>query len=161
MAKKRKPVEETLPLLTAAFFCESVLLESTGGLQPGFIPSIIRLVDIVNLPSVQDAPQPGTFFNLQVNFFILFKAGEARGERELMVRQVNPSGQAIDSAKWKFGLQDFPEGNSVIHSTHVPIKWDKEGTYWFELLLGDRLLTRIPLILKRTQPDSTAHVPPA
>ncbi len=159
MAKKRKLVEEALPLLSAAFFCEKILIESSGRPQADLVPSIIRIVDIVNLPSAQNAPQPGTFFSLPLSFFIMIKAGDARGERELMVRQVNPSGQAADAGMWKFGLQDYPEGSSVLQTNHVPIKWDKEGTYWFELLLGDRLLTRIPLVITITQQDGTAQTP--
>jgi hypothetical protein len=147
MARTRKPSKKPMPPVAAAFFCEKILTE------PDNVLSAIRIVDTISLPGAV-LPESGTDLVLPLAMLVVFKSGDAQGERELQFRLENPSGKVFTGGTWKITLGDPPEAGHTFRSDLTTLKWDKEGLYWFEVLLDGVLATRIPLRVRIGQPES-------
>jgi hypothetical protein len=142
MVKESKSAEEALPYLGAAFFCEKLLREADT------TTSAIRMVDTVNLPAVMTVPEKGAALAIPLTLYVMFKNGEARGEREVLLRVINPSRKRIKAAKSKLVLSDTPEAGTAIQVEPILLKWDKEGLYWFEISVAGKIVTRVPLRIR-------------
>jgi hypothetical protein len=152
MAKGHKPSAASAgPYLGGAFICERLLSERDN------VNSVVRIVDTVTLPADAPRPELGTGVGLPLTLVIFFRRGEAKGERELRLRQIGPSGKRKNVGKVEFKLEGPAEGAINTIMPVVPISWDNEGLYWFEVLLGGTLVTRVPLRVKFAQ----AEAPPA
>jgi hypothetical protein len=151
MAKGSKPGQKSAqPYLGGAFICERLLTETDN------VSSAIRIVDTVTLPPLVPPPKRGAGVGLPMALIVFFRCGDARGEREVRIRQIGPSGKRKNFARAAFNLEGPPEGAATIFLQGVPVKWDGEGLYWFEVLLGGVPITRIPLRIKIAQPAAAA-----
>lgn len=155
MAKSGKPGKEKAgPFLLIAVLCENVLTEQDRVL------SLIRVVDIISLPSAPPPPPgPGLAVALPLTMLIMLKPGDFRGQKELRIVQVNPSGVREETGRATFTFTGPDEGGVVSRSQQINLIWDKEGLYWYELVLGGTLLTRIPLRVNIVQPDASTPKP--
>src|SRR5258706_6964275 len=76
------------PYLSAALVCEKVLFEEDN------VSSLIRVVDTIQLPHYPPL-DAGDSVKLPVVMLVMLKSGDFRGEKDLILRLVNPSGKRI------------------------------------------------------------------
>ncbi len=139
------------PWLVAALLCEKVLEEKDSAL------SAIRIVDRIILnASGPGAPEKMPPLPVQLTALISFKSGFAKGNFTVKVRPVSPSQQKIQGMDFPIFLEGDERGANVI--VNLGMTLNEDGLYWFDVLLGDRLLTRMPLriIYQRM----TTNIPP-
>lgn len=142
------------PFLQAAFFCEKVLQEKDG------VMSAIRLVDRFTLASsAEGAPDLMPPINVGVSILIAFKSGDIRGKWELKVRPTTPSGQEMPGFVGPLLFEGDERGATVIIQYGLTAK--EEGIYWFDVMLNNKLITKMPLriIYQKTKVTSTSGPP--
>jgi hypothetical protein len=142
------------PFLQAAFFCEKVLQEKDG------VMSAIRLVDRFTLSSsAEGAPDLMPEINVGISILIAFKSGDVKGKLELKVRPVAPSGQELPGFVGPLLFEGADRGSSVVIQYGLSAK--EEGIYWFDVILDNKLITKMPLriIYEKTQVTATSGQP--
>lgn len=136
---------ETLdgPYVQAALFCEKVLQERDGVL------SAIRIVDrmFINVSGI-DAPEklsdlPPQMTTLNIVGLVALKSGFARGSHTVVVQGRTPSQHAIPPVSFPVLLEGEDRGANVVFQMGIQARED--GLYWFDVLVNDRLMTRMPL----------------
>lgn len=131
------------PYLSAALLCEKLLIEKDG------VTSAIRIIDRVTHTAVGvSPPEEMEPFNYVLTLVVTLKAGWAQGSYPMRIALVSPQGSSRDILKQTVFFEGGEDrGNSVVGQ--MAVRFDVEGIYWFEVLLGEqkseRLLTRIPL----------------
>lgn len=126
------------PYLIAAVICEKVLQEKDETI------SIIRMIDRVTLTAPASAsPETLPPIPLSLSAFISFKSGSARGRHTVKFRTETPSGIKSPEQLFPVLFEGEDRGANIILVLNIVI--DQEGVYWFDVLLEDQLLTRIPL----------------
>ncbi|HWS83304.1 MAG TPA: hypothetical protein VN207_03505 [Ktedonobacteraceae bacterium] len=131
-------IENTGPYLAAALICEKVLQEKDGTI------SIIRMIDRVTLTApaaLSSETLPPVSLNL--NAFIAFKAGSAKGRNTVKWRVETPSGVVLPEQLLPVLFEGEDRGINLTLALNLLV--DQEGLYWFDLFLEGQLLTRIPL----------------
>jgi len=142
------------PFLQAAFFCEKVLQEKDGVL------SAIRIVDrFTHSTSAEGAPDIMPQFNIGVSILIGFKSGDVKGKWELKVKPIAPSGQELPGFVGPVLFEGDERGAAIVIQYGLVAK--EEGIYWFDVILNDKLITKMPLriIYEKTQVTSTSVQP--
>jgi hypothetical protein len=127
------------PFLAMAVLCEKVLREADG------VISVIRVVDRVNVelrgPGAPDEMPP---IPISLNAVLSFKSGFAKGKYKVKLITRSPSG--VESAAQNMPpifLEGDERGANLIVSLQLSVT--EEGLYWIDVLLEERVLTRIPL----------------
>lgn len=126
--------ESLRPFVTAALFCERVLREQDGVL------SLIRIIDQVtcNGPTAEMPPTP-----LQFNVVLAFKAGFLKGKYMVKFRPEPPSKKEYPALEVPAYFEGDDRGvNLVINFSYIV---QEEGVHWFDVMIQDEVLTRIPL----------------
>ena len=125
------------PYIQLATFCENVLQEGNGLL------SVIRAIDRVTI-TVQggDAPQELPQGRLQLTLVISLRAGDALGRHPVTVRFEQPTGMVVPLQTLDVTFEGGERGVNLIINPNIDAM---EGLFWFEVLVNDRLLTRVPL----------------
>lgn len=152
---------ETLdgPYVQAALFCEKVLEERDGVL------SAIRVVDrlFINVSGI-GAPDklsdlPPQMTTLNIVGLVALKSGFARGSHTVVVRGRTPSQQPIPAVSFPVLLEGEDRGANVVFQMGIQARED--GLYWFDVLVNDRLMTRMPLriVYQRTNIGSGPGLP--
>ncbi len=129
------------PYLQAAIFCERVLQEQDGVL------SVIRIVDRLTVTASGPQPpdqMPPTLINLST--VITLKSGFARGSYALRLIPTTPSGKQLRETSVGV-LFEGGEDRGVNVLLNIQLQAEEDGLYWFDVLLADQLLTRMPLRL--------------
>lgn len=128
------------PFVQLACVCEKALVE------PDNVASLIRVVDTytVDPPAVELPPNVGVALPLTV--VVSLKSGDVVGEHGVGLRLVNPNGDASTVGQWALIFNGGEHGVNIqiAFSLHSPTY----GLYWFDVLWGDELLSRIPLRVK-------------
>ena len=125
------------PYLCAAMLAEKVLQDSDS------VPSVIRIVDRLQVPRNLGLPPMGAPLQLAVHIFVLFKAGTAVGKYQLRFIQVGPSGERTQLAISKLSFDAKQLG--TMSNAPLRIKWDGFGRYWLDLFIKNQFCTTIPL----------------
>jgi hypothetical protein len=126
------------PYLAAAFFCERVLQEQDGVL------SAIRVVDrFIQRAQGPSAPEDMPVFSVALTAFLSFKSGAARGRSTIHLRQESPSGVRGPELSLPVLFEGEDRGANLV--LDINFQADQEGLYWFDVLLDDLLVTRMPL----------------
>jgi hypothetical protein len=125
------------PYLGVAVLCEKVLHERDG------VMSVIRMVDRVTLTSRGHTPAEMPRGILSFMLYLMFKSGDARGTFQIGVRSVNPSGQVISTASFPLLMEGEDRGAALV--TQFALEAREEGVYWFDILLEEQVITRVPL----------------
>lgn len=127
------------PYIAFAAFCERVLEEKDGGI------SLIRLIDRIT------AVRPAVLFGNEmppvthpVWLAIGLKPGMARGRHSLVIEIDKPSAQRAKLFEGAVLFEGEDRGVSVLLNLQGYV-FELEGLYWFDVLLGETLLTRIPI----------------
>jgi hypothetical protein len=148
------------PYVQAACVCEKVLIE------PDNVPSLIRIVDTVTIDVKAigpGTPPPGLLEKLDLpvilTAFVSLKSGDVVGEYDVGLRLNAPDGTPPPVRKWPVVLNGGEHGANVRIEFRLPSA--KPGLYWFDVLWGDEVLTRIPLRVKPrpTAPTAGADAP--
>jgi len=127
------------PYLAAAFLCEAVLQENDGR------HSIIRIIDRVNRQATGPSPpEEMPPFNYDVNLYLSFKAGSARGPMMLAVRLEKPSGESGEIFAREIDFRGDDE-RGVNHTAHLRLGIGMAGLHWFDILLGGHRVSRVPM----------------
>jgi hypothetical protein len=130
------------PQLITALICERVLEEKDG------ILSAIRIFDGLLLPQPQE-DRPAL---APLSLLITLRRGSAPERQQIRIRLVGPSGKQTltDSHDIVFGAE---EDQGLNLRLSFVLELQEEGSYWFEVIVADRLAARLPL--------KVAFVPPA
>lgn len=126
------------PYVVAALHCERALIEADG------VVSLIRVVDDFRFALPIDAP-PDLAVQVQVTLFVSLKAGSYRGPVALRLEQIAPNGERrmVLSREVDFlgemGGAQFQTPLSFITAT--------PGIYWTDVIVNDRIATRLPLLI--------------
>lgn len=141
------------PFLAAALLCERVLTEQDG------VISLIRIVDRLTHTVVgPQAPPEMPPVRISWQLVLIFKSGAARGRAEVVLRLEAPSGLRIPQ---QTVLPVFFEGEDrgVQLVAGLDLELTQEGLYWIDVLLEDRLMTRVPLrvIYQRVTTSSSSE----
>lgn len=148
MAKKPKPSMKSgrrtvkpsgPPMLLLAVFCEKAIKEEDR------VYTVIRVVDSLKV-TAPERPPKGMGIALPITTLVAFKANGFRGKLPLEFVQISPTG-----LREKVGANqvEFIGGitSAYIHGALTGVKYDKDGVYEFEVRLGGRLYTKMPLQL--------------
>lgn len=138
------------PFLSTAVLCEKVLQEKDG------VASVIRIVDrFIITASGAQPPEKMPPWTITTTAFLSFKSGFAKGSQTVKLIPRDPSGRPIAP---EVLLPVFFEGddrgaNLIVN---VSLRIEEEGLYWFDVLLGERLMTKIPLrvVYQRVSPGT-------
>ncbi|MGH9796103.1 MAG: DUF6941 family protein [Candidatus Acidiferrales bacterium] len=128
-----------LPHVTVACFCEKVLEEKNGSL------SVIRIADRVEY-EIPDFPLPeGIKHGFPLTALIAVKSGPAKGKFKLSVVSESPSGKRVKGPIVDLEMEGGDHGkNFILNYVFGPAE---DGLYWFDVLVDNERLTRIPLML--------------
>lgn len=128
------------PWIGAASFCDRLLIEEQG------FYSIIRMVDSVTVPAATPvASGTGASVKLGLTLFLMFRSGVKPSSAELRVRRNAPNETAGTTPSQ---MVAFPgEGASVPVRIDFSLDFDLPGRYWFDVLLDDLIVTRVPLMI--------------
>ncbi len=130
--------ENSGPYLNAAVICEKVLQEKDETL------SVIRMVDRFNV-TVNALGSPERLPPIPINLTVLIslKSGKARGRSTVKLRIESPSGLKLPDQLLPVLFEGEDRGVNLVLNLSLVI--DQEGVYWFDVLLEEQLLTRMPL----------------
>ena len=135
------------PYVQLAAFCESVLQESGGVL------SLLRVIDRVNVRLTNpDAPDELPAGQLETTLVVALKAGDARGRVPITIGMEKPDGTSPVPQRLEVLFEGEERGVNLILRMQLEAL---EGLYWFDVTVGERSLTRVPLRL------TYQRIPPA
>ena len=128
------------PYLAAALLCEKVLQEKDGVL------SAIRIVDrIIQKTQGVGAPELMPAVTVDLKLLLIFKSGPGQGSRNVTVALAYPSGRLQPSASLPIYLEGGEGDRGANLIVEVKFQTQEEGLYWFDILLENELITRVPL----------------
>lgn len=122
------------PWVQVAAICHTALVENTGQL------SVIRITDRIAIAGTTPEMQPQP---LQLTVAILLKSGEMRGQYNVKIRCTSPQGQETMGQEIMFLFEGGDRGVQVV--LPMAMVATEAGTYWFDLLVEDDVITRMPL----------------
>lgn len=126
---------ESGPYINAAYFC-----------QPTSLPDGTYAIPPDNCFSVAeqrgDRPEMPVF-SFRATLFLLFRGGAARGRVDCAIVCERPNG--LRMAPVSLALDFTDEDSAQVRFLDLDCELDLAGVYWFSVLVGDRLLTRVPL----------------
>jgi hypothetical protein len=126
------------PWLSLAALCEKVIEDKEGKL------SLIGILDRITITaSGGGAPDRMPPTNLQITAVVSLKSGFAKGKFAVGLRPVNPSGVQAPTLTMPILLEGDDRGANVILVVNAQVT--EEGLYWFDVLLEQRVISRIPL----------------
>jgi hypothetical protein len=131
----RMPEEHTGPFLQMAVLCQAVLQEGQGQL------SLIRITDSIGLAGPFKEMQPQTIMLYMV---VTFRAGFAHGKYRVKVVCTKPvsKNEVLLDERSPY-LEGEDRGVNLVFVLNLLL--DEEGVFWFEVLLEDTFVTRVPL----------------
>jgi hypothetical protein len=157
---EEKTMSDTpMPHVIAALFCEKILQEADGSL------SVIRIADKLTIQTIQvDStaieaipeelrPKPP----VQMSGLVSLRSGPASGKFTMKVVMNSPSGKRKDAFTVPLELHGADHGQNIILNIILAVQ--EEGLFWFDVLLDDHQLTRIPLMVVRAQPTKFEPIP--
>ncbi len=143
--------ESFRPYVQVAAICQTALQEPNGYL------SLIRLIDRLPIAGFQDEMQPQPLNNLVLA--VVLKSGSMKGQYKLRIIPVTPSGKRL--AGPEMGVLFEGEERGVAAIMPLGIVAEEQGLYWFDVMLEQDLLTRVPLRLmyQKMQPGTPFQPP--
>jgi hypothetical protein len=141
-------MDESLPYVTAALLCESVIEDKSGVL------SVIRIIDRaeVELQSTDSAvlkslTEKGVVPTLQVKSLISIKSGPLSGKFNIHIEGQKPSGKRSHLHTIPVELKGGDSGSNLVISIVIAV--DEDGLYWFDVFFENKLLSRMPITIVR------------
>ena len=128
------PDETAGPFLQLAVICEKVLQEAAGNL------SIIRITDSLGVAGMGKEMQPQP---IMLYFVVSFKAGFAHGKYNVKIVGKTPSKHEFTVGEQSPYFEGEDRGVNLLFMLNIVLA--EEGVFWFDVLLQDILVTRVPL----------------
>lgn len=126
------------PYLAAAVICENVIEDKTGVL------SAIKIVDRVTRTAVGLEP-PRVMEPFEYEFYILIslKTGENPGVFRVTVQAIKPTNERLPPFNYSAHLESPADrGVNIVGKVRIP--FDVDGLWWFDVLINDFRVTRMP-----------------
>jgi hypothetical protein len=139
--------------LSIATLCEKILTEADGAI------SLIRVFDRYTVP----APSPeGPNPTIPANVVLAFRSGIYRGPATIKFRTISPSEDLLGAIEFPVQFEGDNERGTLL-MFNMGFSPQEQGLYWFEVLLDEDLVTRIPLrvIFARMGPVASQAPPQA
>lgn len=131
---------DTGPYVNIAVFCDRAITEADGAL------SLIRIIDQVNVqlqgPGAPDDLPPGGV--LQATLVVGLKPGRARGRQSVQIVMEHPDTMRYPGPVQSIQFTGGPN-NGVNVVLNMNIQLSSAGLYWADVMVNDRLVTRVPL----------------
>ncbi len=150
-------MEKPKPFVQAACVCERALQE------PDNVVSVIRMVDLLTLKATQMPPDstdpdhpPRTIIQvMDLAIVVMLKAGDLTGTFTISVVMEDPNKTRVPILAESPVILKGDDGVNALLKFGLPYN-APEGRYWFDVLWSGEVLTRIPLRLKRAEPEVEA-----
>ncbi|MBI5285287.1 MAG: hypothetical protein HY874_09360 [Chloroflexi bacterium] len=129
------------PFVQVAAFCDRVLEDKDGTL------SLIRIIDQVHHQVMgPDAPRDMPPFQYELAGVVCLKPGDALGRMNFEIVMERPDGTRKMGGS---GSIHFPGGanNGVNVPLRLNVMFEQEGLYWFDIVMEEQLLTRMPVMV--------------
>lgn len=123
------------PFVQIATVCAAPLQEANGSL------SLIRIMDRIPLQGFTDEMKPQPL--QQLFLVIILKSGGTKGKYHMKVVPETPSGKRLEGPVMSILFEGEERGVAAV--IPVPLVAEEEGLYWFDVLIEQQLLTRVPL----------------
>jgi hypothetical protein len=123
------------PFVQVACICQAPLQETNG------LFSVIRIMDRLPLQGLTEEMQPQPLNMLSI--VVILKSGEMSGKYMLRVIPQTPSGKSLPPMQTPALFERDERG--VILSVPLGLVATEEGLYWFDVMIEQEVLTRIPL----------------
>jgi hypothetical protein len=122
--------------------------------------SAIRLIDKITVVDFPDVPE-GQVAAIHTKALVALKSGDVRGPRSIKLILKSPSGKRVELTQ----TQGLFEGNEHGIQITIDLRFALagEGLYWCDVLVEDKVLTRMPLriVYPKTAPGASAkELPP-
>jgi|ERR1022692_2081742 hypothetical protein len=130
------------PYLGAAVLCERAIQEADGVL------TLVRMIDkITGTVVVPQGHDPNVMppFMVSLTMVVMLRAGEARGNYTIKVRPETPIGTQLAPTELPVSLVGTSDAQGVNLLLNLNLGAQHQGLHWFDVLLDDELLTRVPL----------------
>lgn len=131
------------PWVQMALFCEKVIRDERGVL------TLVSIIDQIIVRAIGHNPpdEMPAFVPEQPLFLVIgLKSGSARGRSTLRIDREDPRGLTETGPSQSVHFATDFGGHQHVIELRVP--FELEGTYWFNVLINDHLMTRIPLVVK-------------
>ena len=145
MAEEIAAVASPRPWVQLAALCQSALIENTGQV------SIVRIIDRWMVVGPDREMQPTT---IQLNMAVILKSDQMKGQYRLRIDLRSPTGSVTKGPELPALFEGDDRGVQAILPTGVMVT--EAGLYWFEVMVEDELITRVPLRIMYQQ----VHLPP-
>src|SRR5437867_12477948 len=122
------------PWVQLATLCQTALTENTGQV------SIIRIVNRWIVVGATPEMQPT---NIQLTLAIILKSDQMRGQYQLRVRLRSPTGNVSEGPELPALFEGDDRGVQAILPSGILAT--EQGLYWFEVLVEEEVVTRVPL----------------
>ena len=130
------PLEQG-PYLKTAVFCESVIEGKDGVL------SLIRIIDRMTATAAgSEAPADMPVIRRQMTAVLMLVSGRATGREDVKLEVEEPSGARRQLWSGTAHMEGADRGQNLILQFETELK--AEGLYWFDVFIGEQLLTRMP-----------------
>lgn len=123
------------PFIQIATICQMPLQEVNGFL------SVMRIVDRLPLTGFTDEMRPQPLN--QLFLVVVMKSGAMRGSYKWSIVAETPSAKRIPGPQMTALFEGEERGVAFI--SPVTVVAEEEGLYWFDVLVEQELVTRIPL----------------
>ncbi len=146
------PEHSMRPFVQVAAICQTPIQETNG------LFSVFRIMDRVPIQGFTDEMQPQPLHMLSI--VIILKAGEMSGKYTVKIVPETPSGKRLPPLNITALFERDERG--VIHCAPLGLIAEEEGLYWFDIMLEQDVLTRIPLrvMYQKIQPMPGMPIPP-
>jgi len=148
-----------LPWIAAALFCERVLEEKDD---------VLTIVRVIHKATVAAMDREGRLkpiseekgFPIPLTAFIAFRAsGEPTGPHSLRLVAHSPSGKTHDAGSYPDAIRFVADDQAFNLVVNMGVTAREAGLYWFDVLLDEELVTRIPLQIQFAQSPTTSRNP--
>lgn len=132
---------ESGPYLNAALLCERTIEEPDGVL------TLVRLVDKVTAGPTPGAQAEQEFqpFPVRLSLVVVLRRGDATGTYEVKVRPREPDGTELQASGVQVAFPGDDPGEAVNVLINMGLGVQFEGLYWFDILINDRVVSRLSL----------------
>ncbi|MBX6341961.1 MAG: hypothetical protein IRY97_05840 [Thermomicrobiaceae bacterium] len=149
---------EGQPYVLLAVLCQRAQQDQYGSL------SLINVIEQLVVGSTDpNPPEQMPTFRFQGNLVVSLASGPVRRRGTVRVRPIRPSGEALEPVYQEVEFRG--EDNRVTLVSNLSFDVTEPGLHWFDVLLEDAVLTRIPLRVRyeraRTAPWLTRVEPGA
>ena len=128
------------PYLLSAVLCERVMVEQDG------VKTAFRIIDRITQAKVgPDPPEEMPPFAASLSLLIKLKAGMCSGQHYLKVHLQTPQGIVHTPLTQALAFEGTEQDQGVDFVGTLQVRFDREGIYWFDVVLDDIRLTRIPV----------------